>query len=237
MKSYHAAGRIGDVLFALYTMRALGGGRLILTDFHTPNWSLDIAMTMQSFLSYQEYIHEVTLVEYKDLHLFKVDYDLHEAENDYNPEAFPEWDQSPWPGNCNIRKRYAVHFGVHSDSPTFPIWLTAPFDKPMDIVFHAKQDRIVRSTEDWLIILARLSDAGRHVHWLHHEGDWMETAKCINNANVFLGAVSAPNALAEGLGIPTYVEQAPGCNNVNSTVVLNGMSNEEVVARVLEACK
>ncbi|KKK83146.1 hypothetical protein LCGC14_2796270, partial [marine sediment metagenome] len=36
-KVFHHGGRIGDMLFALYTMKALGGGQLMVSDYHGVN--------------------------------------------------------------------------------------------------------------------------------------------------------------------------------------------------------
>lgn len=228
MKVFHSPGRIGDCIYALWTMKALGGGRLIVSDYHQGNWSLDIARTMESFLRYQTYVEDVEFVTYPCLGV--VDYDLHDAERDYNPEAFPEWDRQPWPSNCHLAKRYAVHFGLTFDGKP---WLTAPFGyQAKPIAFHAPEYRIIRSVDDWLTILAALDNVGLPAAFLGRNTELLDSAMQINSAKVFLGAVSSCHAIAEGLGKIRLVEQAPGCFNVNPTACLNGVSNDDVVARV-----
>ncbi len=240
MKVFHHGGRIGDLIFALYTMKALGGGRLLVSDYHRGNWSLGIAKTMCGFLFAQPYIKDVQFVSHASLRLFEsVDYDLQHAEDDYNPEAFPEWDKRVWPGNCNIRKRYAVHFGV--DYEPDAVWLTAPQTKNVDIAIHWPQRRSVRRLLDWLYILEGLFDLKATILGAGSiEGDLLETADYINSAKVFLGTVSCCNALAEGLGKRRLVEQAPDCFNVNASGLgcsINGLSNAQVVKLVRIACE
>ena len=237
-KVFHHGGKFGDMIFALYTMKALGGGQLVVSDYHGVGWSLLIAETMYEFLRGQPYIESVRFVSYSDLGA--VDYDLQHAEDDKNPEAFPEWHGGSWPGNCNIRKRYAVHFGVDYDPEA--VWLTAPQTKDVDAAVHLPMRRSVRSAEDWDEILGGLSRL--KVMVLGEEGlgtgSLLETANYINSAKVFLGVVSSCNALAEGLGKRRLVEQADGCDNVNAGgkmgLSINGLSNQEVVEMVETCC-
>ena len=237
-KVFHHGGKFGDMIFALYTMKALGGGQLVVSDYHGVNWSLAIAETMRGFLFYQSYIENVW---YEPAPVVGIDYDLQHAEDDKNPEAFPEWHGGSWPGNCNIRKRYAVHFGVEYDPEA--VWLTAPRTKKnVDVAVHLPMRRSVRSSEDWKEILNGLSRL--KVVILGEEGlgtdDLLETANYINSAKVFLGVVSSCNAIAEGLGKRRLVEQADGCFNVNAGgkmgLSINGLSNQEVVEMVETCC-
>jgi len=236
---FHHGGKFGDLIFALYTMKALGGGQLVVSDYHGVGWSLEIARTMTSFLLAQPYIESVRTVPYIAAEVYQVDYDLQHAEDDKNPEAFPEWHGGSWPGNCNIRKRYAVHFGVEYDPEA--TWLRAPYTKNVDVAVHLPMRRSVRSKGDWDEILGGLSGLG--VVILGEEGlgtdSLLETADYINSAKVFLGVVSSCNALAEGLGKRRLVEQADGCDNVNvggkMGLSINGLSNQEVV-EIVETC-
>ena len=238
-KVFHHGGKFGDLIFALYTMKALGGGQLVVSDYHGVGWSLEIARTMEGFLLAQSYIEDVWFQPYTTPGT--VDYDLQHAEDDKNPEAFPEWHGGSWPGNCNIKKRYAVHFGVEYDPEA--IWLTAPKTKEVDVVVHLPMRRSVRSGADWNNILDGLS--GLKVVVLGEEGligtdSLLESADYINSAKVFLGVVSSCNALAEGLGKRRLVEQADGCDNVNvggkMGLSINSLSNQEVVEMVETCC-
>ena len=240
-KVFHHGGKFGDMIFALYTMKALGGGQLVVSDYHGVNWSLAIARTMTSFLLAQPYIESVRTVPYIAAEVYQVDYDLQHAEDDRNPEDFPEWHGGSWPGNCNIRKRYAVHFGVEYDREA--VWLTAPRTKEVDVAVHIPQHRLVRPLEDWFELLWELRLKKLRVVLLGKEGlgtnSLLESANYINSAKVFLGVVSSCNAIAEGLGKRRLVEQADGCDNVNvggkMGLSINNLSNQEVVEMV-EAC-
>ncbi len=237
-KVFHHGGRIGDMIFALYTMKALGGGQLVVSDYHGVGWSLEIAETMRSFLLYQSYVESVLITPHQYIGL--INHDLQHAEDDKNPQDFPEWHGGSWPGNCNIRKRYAVHFGVDYDPEA--IWLTAPRTKEVDVAVHLPMRRSVRSGADWNNILDGLS--GLKVVILGKEGlgtdSLLKTADYINSAKVFLGVVSSCNALAEGLGKRRLVEQADGCDNVNvggkMGLSINSLSNQEVVEMVETCC-
>ncbi len=237
-KIFHHGGKFGDMIFALYTMKALGGGQLVVSDYHGVGWSLEIAETMRSFLLYQSYVESVVLCPYP--HIGLINHDLQHAEDDKNPEAFPEWHGGSWPGNCNIRKRYAVRFKVDYDPEA--TWLTSPRTKQVDVAVHLPMRRSVRSGADWNNILDGLSRL--KVVILGEEGlgtdSLLETADYINSAKVFLGVVSSCNALAEGLGKRRLVEQADGCDNVNvggkMGLSINRLSNQEVIEMVETGC-
>ena len=239
-KVFHHGGKLGDMIFALYTMKALGGGQLVVSDYHGVGWSLEIAETMRSFLLYQPYVTSVLLSSHRFIGL--INHDLQHAEDDKNPQDFPEWHGGSWPGNCNIRKRYAVHFGVEYDPEA--IWLTAPQTKEVDVAVHIPQHRLVRPLEDWFELLWELRLKKLRVVLLGKEGlgtdSLLETANYINSAKVFLGVVSSCNALAEGLGKRRLVEQAPDCYSVNAGgkmgLSINGMSNQEVIEMVETCC-
>lgn len=245
MKTFHHGGRIGDLVFALWTMCALGGGKLIVTDFQKGNWSLGIARTMLKFLKAQPYIADVEVLPYSVRG--PIDFDLHEAENDYNPESFPEWNPNgPWPGNANIAMRYALHFDKTFDGTPWVVPQEAMIEH--DVVFHCPIRRSVRTWQDWFAIVTGLQDKGLRVAVLGNEpplhnqslpDDWdvWDSAVTIVRSKCFLGTVSSMNAIAEGMGKKRFVEHAPDCFNVTTDVVLNGLSTSEIVAAVTEYCK
>lgn len=235
MKTFSHSGRFGDLFYALWTMKELGGGKLFINDFHTPNWNLEMAWTLNTFLLYQSFIEAVEFIPYAKMP--KVDYDLHEAEADFNPEAFPECPDAAiqWPGSINIAKRYAVRFGL-TYRPGEK-WLEAPdSNNAYQIVIHAPERRMVRSLNDWAIIGSSFWNVFSHgLIGQDYQGDWLSTAAEINSSSLFLGAVSGPHALAEGLGKTRFVEQAPDCFNVSVTPpsqCINGWSNEKVIEEV-----
>ena len=242
MKTFHHGGRIGDCLFALWTMRALGGGRLVLTNYHKGNWDLNIARSMSRFLISQPYVEDIDITYYETRGA--IDYDLQNAEDDYNPEVFGMTTTEQWPGRALIAQRYAHHFGLKFDGQP---WLYSD-EIPCDVAFHCPMRRSVRGVEDWVEIVKQLQYEGLNVAILGNEPplhnqmqdkDWdlFDSAAYIEGAKCFLGVVSSMNALAEGLGKKRFVEHADDCWNVTPDVILNGMNNEEVVSRVWEECR
>jgi hypothetical protein len=209
----------------------------VLTDYHKGNWSLKTARSMKRFLMAQPYIAGLDICPY-DVR-GKIDYDLQNAEDDYNPEAFGMSREEQWPGRAPIIQRYAHHFDLTYDGTP---WLVAPA-VPCDVAFHCPMRRSLRSFEDWLGIVTSLAWYGATVAVLGDEPplnnrqqddnwDLLDSAQYIAGAKVFLGTVSCCNAIAEGLGVPRLVEQAEDCFNVNPTLSLNGLSNADVVATV-----
>ena len=216
------------MIFALYTMKALGGGQLVVSDYHKKGWDFGIAATMRDFLTTQPYVDGVYFVSHPSLGA--IDYDLQHAEDDKNPEAFPEWHGGSWPGNCNIRKRYAVHFGVEYDPEA--VWLTAPRTKEVDVAVHIPQRRSVRSTKDWDEILGGLFHL--RVALLGEEGSGtaslLDSADHINSAKVFLGvlevvvyAINCVSAHYDWVGHKLYVLDVV----LSKQESLHGLSNRQ----------
>ena len=223
MNTFHHGGRIGDLIFALWTIRKLGGGILYLSDYHHPNWGFDTIESLRSLLESQSYISAVVPVPYKYMSLKHVDYDLQKAEDGPN-------------GVTHIAERYARFFGLEYDGMP---WLEVEPRRLASVTFHIPMRRSVRSKADWWEITGKLSDMAI----IGHEDicgvapeTLLETAQYIAGADVFVGTVSSCNALAEALGKPNLVEQASGCYNVRPTLSLNGLSNGEVVAETLKRC-
>jgi hypothetical protein len=223
-------------------MKALGGGRLVVTNYHKGNWNLDIARSMSRLLISQPYVDDLDFEYYE--RRGHIDYDLQKAEDDYNPEAFPGL-IGPWPGNANIAQRYAIHFGLQFDGQP---WLEIPEANDCDVAFHCPMRRSERTMEDWLEIVTALVGAGLNIAVLgdepplHNqeqspEWDLFDSASYIAGAKCFLGTVSCCNAIAEGLGKKRFVEHAEDCFNVTTDVILNGLTNKQVITLVSEFCK
>lgn len=264
-KTFHSPGRFGDCIYQLYTVKALGGGDVYLSEFHTPGWSLAHIRALIPLLNYQSYIGQAKPIEFSaeslqnwrqgggkpDWFQSYITHDLHDAENDRNPKEFPEWDGRVWPGNIHIAKRYAVHFGVPWDREA--VWLEAPVvsSGAYDIVFHAPVRRIVRKRQDWHTILTELAKIWRVLivggdndinEWDITNADrrvpmdFLQTATHINSAKLFLGAASSCNVIAEGLKQHRLVELADDCFNTYPTRCINNMDVVEVVAEVNRYC-
>lgn len=219
-------GRIGDLFFALYTIKMLGGGDLDLIAHHTLGWDFKVFENVESLLKQQSYINNIYWDYLPSPETYKV-YDLINAERQYNPKDFPEWDGKPWPSNINIVKRYAQYFGV--EYPPKEPWIKVePFKKPFyDVVMHYKESRwgsnwgyyynIKRFLEDEGIRVLSIQDDYFNRENLHY----IETAQHLAGAKIYIGSASSVNACAEAMGIPTFVSQPEDCFNINPTVSLN----------------
>jgi len=272
IRNFHSPGRLGDIIFQLYTVKMLEGGNFYISLFHQGNWNRKMIDSIIPFIKYQEYINDSKFIDpnyfvnkatdcFIDGKFVLIDYDLHEAELDFNPDKFPEWHRKYWPGNCHLAKRYAVHFGIDWDPES--IWLTAPKTKSVDVIFHAPMRR-VRSQEmiqRFSRILRRLSSYGYSVTILSGENDrdewkthakvanigirtpidFLETSDYINSAKVFFGAVSSCNAIAEGLKKNRLLYQKDDCDNVYSAgktgFRVNEWTEEEIFDKIEECLR
>ena len=253
---------MGDCVYALYTVKALGGGDVFLSLFHRPGWDESMAKSMLPLLQYQDYIGRAALLPLLEGEIKTwracgavpdevkaLSHNLHNAEKDRNPEAFPEWHGKCWPGNCHIAKRYAVHFGVEWNPNA--TWLTAPMKKGVDVVFHMPMRRMVRTMKEWGTILSALYVDGHCVviiggddlhEWNELRGvaslirptDFLQAADYINSARLFMGGASSCNTVAEGLKRRRIVELADGCDDTypygSTGWCANDMSTDEVIA-------
>lgn len=261
--TFHHGGRFGDLFAALYTVRAIctSEGRqadLVISDFHQGNWSLAMAWTVEGILRMQPYVRSVEFLPYKILRPEGFDYDLHAAEDVQNPQDFPEYDGSPWPGNVHLAKRYAHFFHIPFNpeeawlEPVIPYSFGASFD----VVFHAPLRRVTNQ-EQLRRTVALLRENGYSVaivggptdnfEWLEAlqplgvtflPPDFTQTYYAVSVARCFLGAVSSVQMLAEGLKKPRFVQVAPGCNNVHAQGqtgwTINDMTPEEIMQKMLD---
>lgn len=257
MTTFQTSGRLGDIVYQLYTIKAMGGGDIIIDLEHhkepPEKWNWHMAESIMPLLSYQTYIDSIFMSlepggrppwKYPDEPIY--DFDMVDAERaPMDPLSFPEWTGPNWPGNIHLAKRYAHHFGVAWKPGS--IWLDAPKNhtESVDIAFHAPKRRCtdennLRQIMEMLVHLGygvAVIDPDRE--WFmdiagvqHVTKDMLEAADIINSAKVFLGAVSSCHAIAEALGKPRLVQQAPDCDNVNSTHVLNGLNARQIVELV-----
>lgn len=243
MKVFHHGGRIGDCIYALYTIKSLGGGRLILSKFHVGSWGDSEIDSLSPLVEYQDYIESVRVADIcnEDLDLWRlsqikpkiiddeVDYDLHDCELDYNPDMFPEWHGKSWPGNCHIGKRYSIHYGIrfnHSEP-----WIRAPRTMSHDVVVHLPFRRMVRSASCWLEILNSISDQGFSVKLIGSQYDtsmWdksscrfdvatprdmLHASDYINSSRLFVGVASSNYVIAESIMKDGFVELSDDSSN------------------------
>lgn len=246
--SFHHGGRLGDCLYAMYAVKNLlqegEKAKIILTDFQEGSWDVNYIRALLPLLVHQDYVSDTAYELFsekftnpdarqaaiKQLALC-VDYDLHDAELDYNPELFPEWNGPHWPGNCHIAKRYAVHFGLEFDPEA--VWLTAPKKGDYDVVVHAPKRRLSIQDNGFALLLKALHKGGAKIAVIggpHDFNEWnadltagqaqficpsdmLEFAALINGAKVFVGTASSGGVIAEGLKKQRFMDIGDGCFN------------------------
>lgn len=169
MKTFIHGGRIGDLIYALYTVKEMGGGNIILVNHHTPGWGVEYYKSLTRFLSRIPYISGHCWVEKEEdaIEIAKTAgecFNFIDAERSYNPDKFPEWHGKSWPGNIHLAKRYATYFNI----PFFAnqIWLQPGLFQPrvgslpehkFDIVFHAPVRRVtnMEHLKDIVVFLSK----------------------------------------------------------------------------------
>ena len=256
MNRFHHGGRVGDALYALYTVKKLGGGEFYLSLYHTPGWDEGLINSLLPLIEHQRYITKVGQCppppRFGDL---DITHDLHAAENDFNPEHFPDWQGPTWPGDkVPILKRYAVHFGIEPDFEE--IWLAAPKTREADVVFHMPHRRMIRDPDLWVRLLLTLKNhyklkvvilAGENdkSEWAEFTNqldvvvpeNFLETADWINSCNVFVGAASSCNVIAEGLKKWRMVDIAPGCDDIyacgRTGFTMNTMQPGDIISLII----
>lgn len=152
---FHHGGRIGDCLYAMYTVRKIcerdnKKACIRLSLYHGGSWNINTLYDIVDFLLTQPFVccvKEYTLPENfwegplnKDEH--GVDYDLHAPERKYNPKDFPLYDSSyGWPGNVNLAERTATYFGIEYDPDE--TWLDFPSDSGRPYFLPEQSDYVV----------------------------------------------------------------------------------------------
>lgn len=283
MKIHHG-GRIGDLIFALYTVKycAKVCGRpveLIISNYHRPGWSLEIAKTMESLLLEQEYIKTVTYLDLGDGEQPTVEQLkkalppdtlclVQQVEAVSNPELFPEWNTESWPGNVNIAKRYFRTIFPKEEVPkVFDPWVkvnkafyaNSYTEFNSAVAFHFTPKRQVRSIANKLEIINQLKNYATQCFLFTSFSDhslsemekycrveaksamigfcdipFLKIANVLSLCKAFYGEVSSINALAQAMGVKTFVDIAPGCNNTFHYCDTTNLKPNEVVAKIKE---
>lgn len=170
MKTFRHGGKIGDVLFALPTIRELGGGILYLPE-QTPDACSNLYSSLKDLLLLQPYIHEVreypSGLPYKELAPgIYVDYDMDIARD------------QPLKGKIHIVKRYMDAFGVNYPNWKEP-WLRVE-QKPFETTWWNIE-------KDYCL----LNYTGRHIVndqlKITSRVKWGEVIKSINKPVYFVG--------------------------------------------------
>jgi hypothetical protein len=229
---FHHSGDLGDIIYSLATVKALGGGVLYLSpDNHHPfpgNTRVRIdhptADRYVSFLEQQEYI---TYARFSPTTPSSTDYDLNLFREQYRNNSVTAFD--------TLFQLHARVFNKHPLDETQP-WLRVAQkesfpDRPIVINMteryrngHFPWRRLVEQYGRQMVfvglereyqMLLRTVNARPAPEWIPTR-DLSALASVIAGAKVFIGNQSTPMALALGLGIPVIQE----CWQANPNCVL-----------------
>lgn len=202
------SGATGDIIFSLPTIKAMGGGRLLIHQFHRQRYE-----SVKPLLEVQEYITEVDWIDHK-------------------PEGSVDLDKfRKFAGHH--KNLVDAHFSGQDLTPTDwkGGWLTLP-DRQV-IIPGLKYSVINRTTNyadpncDWIKEVEYLRAISDEVFFIGYPEEWnifcdkftpvkyfpcdfLQAAHLIMGAEMFTGCYSALSTIAMGLGINYRLEQAPG---------------------------
>lgn len=225
MKTFKRSGDIGDIIYSMPTIRALGGGVVYLNPgkklkspingIPTKRFTSEVPINLlRPLLESQDYIHGVRVWDYED-----VDYDLDQFRNRgmrfsktnlaaahlhiFNLDT--ELINDRWLFNIGTitiqNKSVVIHRSPRYHNPNFEKneWPRYLDEHRGDILFVG-----IPSEYDDFVRRFGCSDIP-----FHQVKDLLELAEMINGSKLFIGNQSAPFAIAEGLHANSILERCP----------------------------
>ena len=210
MSEFFHSGATGDIIFSLPTIKAMGGGKLYITNFDKQR-----AESIKKLIEVQPYITEVEIRDGwapgYDLNRFR-DYASH---------------------NNNLVEAHFRGQNIPIDPTWKEGWLTLP--EPNFELFPTKKYSVINRTTNyadpnfnWANEVEYLKTISDEVYFLGYFKEWqlfnstfgtdinfvdldfLEGAYFIKNAVMFSGCYSCWSTIAMGLGLTYRLEQAPG---------------------------
>lgn len=215
MPIFKHSGSLGDLIYALPTMRALGGGTLCLNPRGWWRQSIDHTLVLLSrLLLAQPYVHQVKVLGDE-----KVDYDL---------DVFRiAMSGSGWHRFANIADLVLLGHGLDTSERDLP-WLSVPPRQGFraKLVVHVGS-RWRSPFFNWRRFVAERGPAvfvglpQEHADFeaafgkidYHPTADLYEVAQIIAAADGFAGSQSCPYTIAEAMKKPVVLEVSPGSPN------------------------
>jgi hypothetical protein len=208
-KVFCHSGATGDMIFSLPTIRAMGGGKLIITNFHKQR-----ADSVRKLIEVQPYITSVEWSELKPSYAYDLDKfrqhaghhsNLVEAHYKGQGIAIDNW-QDGWltlPEDVNIINgvRYSIiNRTTNYADPNFDWSKEVEYLETIsDVVYF------IGYPEEYLLFQDKFKTNAKYFPC-----DFLEGAYLIKKAVMFTGCYSAWSTIAMGLGINYRMEQAPG---------------------------
>jgi hypothetical protein len=210
MSEFFHSGATGDIIFSLPTIKAMGGGKLYITNFDKQR-----SESIKKLIEVQPYITEV---EIRDG--WSPGYDLNRF-RDYASH------------NNNLVEAHFRGQNIPIDPTWKEGWLTLP--EPNFELFPTKKYSVINRTTNyadpnfnWANEVEYLKTISDEVYFLGYFKEWqlfnstfgtdinfvdldfLEGAYFIKNAVMFSGCYSCWSTIAMGLGLTYRLEQAPG---------------------------
>jgi hypothetical protein len=209
-KVFCHSGATGDIIFSLPTIQAMGGGKLIITNFHKQR-----AESITKLIEVQPYISSVEWSETKPSYAHDLDKFRQHAGH-----------------HSNLIEAHFKGQGIDIDYSFREGWLTLPED--VNIINGIRYAIINRTTNyadpnfNWAKEVDYLYSIADEVYFIGYPEeyllfndkfqtkvkyfpcDFLEAAYLIKKAVMFTGCYSAMSTIAMGLGINYRLEQAPG---------------------------
>lgn len=208
-KVFTHSGATGDIIFSLPTIRAMGGGELVITNFHQQR-----AESISKLIEVQPYISKVSWAE-------------SQPSGSINLDSFRQHAGH----HKNLVEAHFHGVGIPVDNTWRDGWLTLP--KDVNLITGIKYAVINRTTNyadpnfDWKKEVDYLYTIADEVYFIGYPEeyllfndkfgtsvkyfpcDFLEAAYLIKKAVMFTGCYSAMSTIAMGLGINYRLEQAP----------------------------
>lgn len=171
-------GRIGDCIYALHTVKDLGGGIFQICLRHAPiRWDQKSLLDLLPLIQYQSYITKAVFTKIPHQYVMRNTspgtkhrgseefeclgedfqpwtHSFVDSESVYDPHNYPDLCNVNWIHHCHQSRRHHHFFQIKWDPDA--VWLEAPKTKRVDIAFHAPSYRLVRSSDRWARIVETL---------------------------------------------------------------------------------
>jgi len=212
MPRFHHSGDLGDVIYSLPTVRALGGGHIQLGP--KPGIGTRVPMTAQRFMALKPLLEAQSYITGVSYGTQPVDVDLDTF------RLYRDWKTH----GLNIAVAHLVANEL-PQSRADMAWLTVPDKRQVASVIINRTTRWQNFRFDWNAVLAKHPAAvfiGQepefnsfgHPHLPHVFPDsLLEAARIIAGADLFIGNQSPLYAIAEGLKMDTVLEFCPEMPN------------------------
>jgi len=207
--TFRHAGATGDMIFALPTIKAMGGGTLYIENFHRQR-----AESIAPLIKAQPYIDDVLIVDKApagcvNLNLFRLYADYHKNIVEAHMIAHGIKDDSWRDGWLTVEKEIEVgKLQPYSVINLGANYLDPNFDWKAEVDYLLTISNVVYFIgykEEYYKFQLQFDTPAKYF-----ECDFMQAALLIKHAEMFTGGYSAMSTIAMGLGRKYRLVQAPG---------------------------